>query len=215
MAIFVGNVSALQFLLLNGSPQRRVFGSCQGVRLEPTRSRPQPGVVPSVKVVRDLGFPDGVLTRKLHVNVLDAASRSRSRLLVNHVWSGPERTSYLQIDDEYRVMTPEAVFMQMASDLHLVHLVELGMLLCGTYCPSYGEKPTRYGIEPLTSHKKHIEYASHFDGRHGYKNARTALQYVLDGSASPIESKLAVAFTLPTHYGKLFGRERWDPLSRQ
>ena len=201
MTIFIAGISALQLLVSNGSPQRRVLGQGKYLSFSPTRKAPRLGNVPDASAVKELGYPDGVCTEKLHVNVASKDDRSQSTQIINHIWNGPDRGTYLQVDDHYCVMAPEAVFAQMAAELSLVHLVELGMLLCGTYAPSSYDLPTRYNVEPLTTTKKLAAYLNRLERKHGLRNARMAMHYVQDDSASPMESKIATALALPTRYG--------------
>ena len=201
MKVFICGISALQFLLAYGSLQRRAFGARSGYSLKPTRAIPRSGVVPDGSTVRRLGFPEGIRTNTLHVNVADASSRGRSSLLTYHVWTGPERGSYLTVDDIYCVQTPEACFAQLAEELKFAHLVELGMLLCGTYVPEDFPGVAHADLEPLSTPEKLTRYVERLHAKKGLRNARMALRYVLPGSASPQESKLGVAFGLPTRHG--------------
>ena len=201
MKVFISGRSALQYLLANGTLQRRVFGASHNTNLTPTRAKPQPHTVPSIKTIRQLGIPEGVLTNKLHVNVADAASRGKAAMLVYHVWNGPERGTYLHIDDVYCVQTPEACFAQLASELKFPHVVELGMLLCGTYVPENFPNISHKDLEPLTTPSKLKRYIRKLEGMKGLYNARTSLRYIRAGAASVQESRIAAFFALSTRYG--------------
>lgn len=202
MTIFISNISALYLLLGSRDFSGLNVVGCAGQQLRKTRAVPRPGSRPSYKVVERNGLPFGVPNGPLHVNVADASSRSDSRLLISHVMPENARGTYLRVDDCYCVLSPEACFVDLASDLSFPHLVELGYLLCGTYAPESLDQLTRhYGLERLTSTSRIGAYLEKVGGRHGVKAARRALRYIADGSASPMETKIAIQLCLPTTEG--------------
>ena len=128
--------------------------------------------------------------------------------------------------------SPEFCFFQMASQLSLVKLIELGFELCGTYAapasaasaPSapaaavsapasvapaatpdiqdtLREVETTYNRSPLTTTKRLTAFVSKLGGVAGVKQASKALQYILDGSASPMETTITMLLTLPYRLG--------------
>ena len=201
MSQFIGNISALQFLISNGTPMRHVYGASKGIALAPTRLKPQLGVKPDWKEIAEYGLPDGILTKKLRVNVASRDDRSKSSLLECHVWTGPDRTSYLRIDDKYCVVTPEACFAQMAAELSLAHLLELGFMLCGTYAPGFEGSPTRYDVPPLTTPQKLQNYVNRLEQKNGLRNARIAAKLVTAGAGSVMEGKVATMLSLSARRG--------------
>ena len=201
MTTFIGNISALQFLVSNGTPQRRALGSGAMPKLLPTRAAPRIGVPPKRDRICEFGQPEGIFTNKLHVNVADEESRRNSESIACHIWTGPDRGTYLRIDDEYCVLTPEACFAQMAGELPLAQLVELAMMLCGTYAPAPEGLPTRYDMEPLTTPKELRSYVARLSGKRGLDNARIAARLATSGSGSLMESKIASDLALSTRHG--------------
>lgn len=127
--------------------------------------------------------------------------RSRACGLSCHVWTGPKHGSFFSINDEFCVSTPEACFIQMAGSLPLIHLIELGFLLCGTYAPSAVDLPMTCGLQPLTNLSRLNNYIDRCSGESGVVNARRALKYVRDGSASVMETKLTMLLCLPRMLG--------------
>ena len=100
------------------------------------------------------------------------------------------------------VSSPEFSFLQMADRLPLVKLIELGYELCGTYSlPTEAdpEPPERgfYYRKPLSSTGKLNAFVARMPGARGRKKAIRALRYLIDGSASPMETKLSILLTLP------------------
>lgn len=99
------------------------------------------------------------------------------------------------------ISTPEFVFVQMARELSLVELVELGMELCGTYRLACEHYSTRYKMPVLTTPARLRDYIKRASGMRGTKLARAALNYVLPGSASPMETVLYLLLCLPRRLG--------------
>ncbi|MCL1895041.1 MAG: hypothetical protein FWG03_00685 [Clostridiales bacterium] len=104
------------------------------------------------------------------------------------------------------VSSPEFCFLQMASQLTVVKLIELGYELCGVYSmPNASDKnvPIRgfHNRQPLTNIKKLKAFLESMPGVKGHKKAVRALRFVINGSASPMETKLAMFLTLPYMLG--------------
>ena len=109
-------------------------------------------------------------------------------------------------EEGYFVSSPEMCFLQMAGQMPLVGLIELGYELCGTYSiPVAGDPnvPERgfYYREPLMSAQSLKDFLARMPGVRGHQKAQRALRYLLDGSASPMETKLAILLTLPYKLG--------------
>ena len=109
---------------------------------------------------------------------------------------------YLDSGMQYYVSSPEACFLQMARVVDAVRLVEIGFELCGTYALV----PTENGIvreerRPRATVSSIAAFLEKAPGAYGIANARRALRFVLDGSASPMETKLAMLLCLPTVLG--------------
>lgn len=104
------------------------------------------------------------------------------------------------------ISSPELVFLQLCGQRgDFASRVYTGMALCSDYLldptrPS-GVR-TREGIEcRLTSKAKIKAFLSKVPGAYGSTVATDALRYVLDASRSPMESKLAILFSLPARHG--------------
>ena len=109
----------------------------------------------------------------------------------------------LQAEDGVYVAGPELCFIQMAQLLSPVGSVVLGCELCGAYShfsqliSGYYERP------PLTSVEKIAGAIERMDGLYGLSRARYALQWVRDGSRSPMETVASCDLFLPGHEGGL------------
>jgi hypothetical protein len=139
------------------------------------------------------------------------SARQPTQELRQHVYRGPTLNGYvLEFEDGLVVSSPEFCFLQMAAELPLVKLIELGFELCGTYSlPGVAEpegRPSTPGKDfdshpPLTSLKKLKAFAARMAGIRGHKRASRALRYIADNSASPMETILTMLLTLPYKLG--------------
>ena len=111
----------------------------------------------------------------------------------------PER-SFVDAGEGFLMSTPEFCFLQMANRLSLARLIMLGYELCGTYVlVDKGPAPRRDA--PLTTVAKLRTFVEGASNARGRKKALRALHYVLDRSASPMESALAMLLCLPYGLG--------------
>lgn len=107
----------------------------------------------------------------------------------------------LKLEDELFVCSPELVFLQLAGSLSLIELICLGYELCGVY-PDEGSG--RSGVlcrEPLTAASRITGVLSRCPGAYHIAKARRAAAYVIDGSASPMETALCMRLSLPYNLG--------------
>lgn len=138
-------------------------------------------------------------------------ARRPSKAIRPHVCFGPLPDGvFVNADNGLYVSSPEFCFFRMASEYPLAKLIALGIELCGSYTlppkASNSEeqsdpKKTPYNLPQLTSKKKLKAFVDHMGGWPGYKQALKALHYISDGSASPMETILAILLTLPYKYG--------------
>jgi len=108
------------------------------------------------------------------------------------------------------VSTPEFCFLQLAGEYPFARLVALGLELCGSYSlPSKADGTTSqqvteqasYNLKRLTTTKKLKAFCVRLEGWPCQRKAMRALRYIADGSASPMETILAILLTLPYRYG--------------
>ncbi len=105
------------------------------------------------------------------------------------------------------VVSPEVLFLQMAASLSAIELVRLGFELCGNYSlpmsqPNYAGTPRGFvAREALTSVMELSEFVASHDSSRSVKNARAALRYIADGSASPKQTELCMLMVLPRKMG--------------
>jgi very-short-patch-repair endonuclease len=154
----------------------------------------------------------------LNILVGSEDARLRNANFENHIVSGElPNGCFVDCGEGFYVSSPEFCFLQMAQVLPLSKLIRLGFELCGSYRIHGNPKDTilvfdsgmatepRYKgmtkAEPLTSVKRIESFLEKMTGRKGLCEARRAIKHVLDGSASPMESALAMMLTLPYHSG--------------
>jgi len=124
-----------------------------------------------------------------------------------HLFSGETPVGcFMNIGSGLMVSSPEFCFLQMAGSLTVIKLIELGYELCGGYSMPLSDEqdvPERgfYNRPPLTSVMKLKVFHDNMRGVKNHQKAIRSLRYILDGSASPMETKLAMFLTLPYMMG--------------
>lgn len=140
---------------------------------------------------------------ELDIIVPSASLRCRRTGVSCHVCSCllPEQ-SIIRLAEGVFVVCPELCFVQMASCVGQLELVELGYEFCGSY-----ELPLDGGDyrdrKPLTSVRALTAYMEQIAGSTWVAHARRALRYVMDGSRSPLETAFAMMLALPKRAGGL------------
>ena len=146
--------------------------------------------------------------RPADILVPNANFRRGSARVAPHVWSSsyPDGSFY-KIGEAY-VSSPEFLFLQMASQLSIVQLAALGCELCGTYVllpqgvkhpGSLDELPKR--ASSLSSLEALTAFVRAAKGSRGKSKALRALNYVVDGSRSPMETMTCLLLCLSPMLG--------------
>ena len=119
-----------------------------------------------------------------------------------HLWQKVPEGAFSPAGERSFVSSPEFCFLQMASILSVPELVMLGMELCGGYCldPAEDEGLGKRSV-PLTSREKLADFIACAHGLHGHRQAQKALTFVLNHSASPMETAVVMLLHLPYRYG--------------
>lgn len=92
--------------------------------------------------------------------------------------------------------SPEFAYLQMAELLDMTGLVQLGMSLCGEYFPSDDSRGF-INRRPVTSVDAIRSFLLPLQGRRNVRKALLALDLVIEGSRSPMETATAMLLTLP------------------
>ena len=144
------------------------------------------------------------LTLPIHVLVGSRNARKATKNLHCHVCSEElPGGSFIEVGRGLLVSSPELCFLQMASEYSLTALVKLGYEFCGGYRLGNNEDVTRGFRDdlPLTNVAKLNSYIQRAPAIKGKKKACRALQFIAEGSASPMETKLTILLTLPYRLG--------------
>ena len=155
--------------------------------------------------IDQIDFPGFILP--IHVMIGNRDARQHSIIVKQHLFCGETPIGcFMNIGNGLMVSSPEFCFLQMAGQLTLIGLIELGYELCGTYSRPLADDPSVpergfYNRQPLTNIKKLKVFLDSIPGVKGHKKAARALQYLREGSASPMETKLAMFLTLPYMMG--------------
>lgn len=124
-----------------------------------------------------------------------------------HMYSGKyPKGSFYRLNETIYIACPELMFCQLASTYSFEKLLLLGYEICGTY--SYNENsPIGFSnnLCPLTCVQNISNYIEKLKkcsyNFHGLKQAKKAVAYILDNSASPQESRLSILLTGPRSIG--------------
>jgi hypothetical protein len=152
-------------------------------------------------------------SKPLHVLVSEEKGRRKSqRVQTHHSNASFPWGSFCEYRENALMSSPELCFLQMAAKMSLIELTQLGFELCGTYSlPASADSD--YAItgewsdkgfvncKALTSVSRLRKFIANTSDIHGRKRAMQAVQFVVDNSASPMETNLAILLTLPYRLG--------------
>lgn len=135
------------------------------------------------------------------VIVPDEKTRSQSKRLRNHIWKLPKRAGcFLTLEKGLYLAGPELCFIQMGKECSELELTKIGFELCGTYRIDRSQDVGFRNAEPLTNPTSIEKLIEAMPGKVPQQTAK-ALRFVQDGSASPMETCLALMFGLPPRMG--------------
>ena len=144
-----------------------------------------------------------MLTPPYHVLVGQNRHRHVSTAFVTHCCRGcdvlPPRSLY-SLGPGIAVSSPALSFVQLAYSLDSISAIMLAMGLMGFY-RLQKDSSVLYWQEPLITHDEAARIISLLGKTKGIAKARRAIKHAISGSASPRESALVLALTLPTRLG--------------
>lgn len=142
------------------------------------------------------------LTAPFHLLVAHPDLRRNSKLKTCHVWQDTiVRGAFVQAGHNVYVSSPAFCFVQLAQQLSLVELIQLGCELTGAYTPSSFASSGIQRCRPLTTNRDLASFVGRLNRWPGIKVARRAARYVLGRSASPRETLVALRLSLPGSLG--------------
>jgi len=99
------------------------------------------------------------------------------------------------------IACPEYCFLSAANYMSLLELIMFGYSLCAVYVPDSNEMYLQRSRNPITDSFSILSFLENCKGARGVKKAKRAIKYVLNNSNSPMETKFAMAATLPFSLG--------------
>ncbi len=194
MTIYISHISALEYLARAQPDEPRQ-------RLGAATCTPQgkPGAHDIMLIASEHA---AWLSSPVHAIVACASDRSRSKRLACHVCHAPfPAGSFAYAGKGVFAASPELSFVLMAHELSQTRLIRLGMELCGTYgIPTAGHLDfTR--DHPYTSTRLIERFAKRAQSLPGASKALRAIAFVVDGSASPLETAMYLLLCLPPRMG--------------
>lgn len=108
--------------------------------------------------------------------------------------------SFFRVADHVLACCPELCFVQLAREFSLVDLVLFGYEICGSFAIDR-QRESLVARRALTTAQRLHAYAQVAGAVPGAAKARMASSLVLNGSRSPMESKVAFELSAPRHLG--------------
>lgn len=215
--LFISHDSALEFwrthdLSRAGGVKRTRLTSLQGATAFPAdikrlakRASPDAGRVYGARTDGSLRTAVTHLDIKdspLHIMVCERKDRRKRPNLVAHYYPNPlPEGSFCEIGHNTYVASPELTLVQMATRLPQVDVLEL----CLEFCSGYTINPeSERGFDDrpaLTSRKRLQAFVDKMKGHRGAGLIKPILPFVIDDSASPMESIVLMLLCLPSRKG--------------
>lgn len=138
----------------------------------------------------------------LHVLVPRAGARGSAKGVLYHTCSADLAAgSFVRVNDESLIASPELTFVQMARFLSFHDLIKFGYELCSTYAIAPNGAASYNKALPMTTVRALKSYVENTAGLPGSITARKALRHVANASGSPMETVLTMMLCLPTRLG--------------
>ena len=199
MKLLLSHTSALQYWRAIGRfPDREA--ALRHLAKKPVWSTASPSPHRAVDLLMNKGFT--FLAEPIHLLTSNVNRRIQSASVSSHVETSPLPSgSIVSAAAGIGVCSPELCFVQMATSLTLPKLIELGFELCGAYGLLDGARGGFVARPPLTSTAELAKYLSSVKGMRGSHLAQKAMPYIVDGSASPMETVVTMLLCLPLRLG--------------
>ena len=109
--------------------------------------------------------------------------------------------SFIRLDNNIYISSPELCFIQMANVLPLPKLVETANDFCAMYSLKPNATLQQIARDPIISTQSIMSFLEKTKGLAGIKKARQAISYAVDASFSPKESELAALASIRLSLG--------------
>lgn len=142
------------------------------------------------------------LTVPVHFMVAGRAHQRRGRDAICHVCTEPTPPgSLVRIGSDDLAASPELCLFQLASMVPLSKAVQIGYELCGTYNIDGYASSGFTRRDPLTTPELCRSFMRKMTARPGLQAARKAVDLIIPGSASPMETIVAMLLSIPRRLG--------------
>ena len=216
MRLYLGPKSSLELIrFLRGA------NSAEGIEGTPVRKRSLSDAINTAKAIKELDITAQLwlehVEQPIHAFVPERAKGTSTKHLVTHVFSQQiPNGAFLNLGHGVCICTPQFTFLQLASKLESLELLALGMELCGTYSrwnPDAGSgglaaardmenaRSCTYDLPPVVNAKQLAAFVNRMSGQRGAIGARKVTRWVLDRSASPMETATYLLLCLPRRLG--------------
>lgn len=191
MEIYLGYETALAYLRTIDAIDSRLLASYGASTGQALNVKEALDVIPPE--VKEAGIP--------HVLVPDTKMRQPTDCLRFHLWRPKtHQPCFFQYRKGVFVSTPEALFVQLSRKGGTVDLLKLSFELCGTYAIDERSDVGFRNRPALTSVERLRDFALSI-GLGDKSRTVKALRFARDGSASPMETRLALMLGLPPSKG--------------
>lgn len=158
----------------------------------------------AVSAVSDeLEYLLGPEARDLNLLVGTDGERHSTEKKVVHKWAGPlPEGSLAKVCDGLYISAPSFCLLQQAAELHTINLCQMLGRYLAVATPKGGrDGKTLQKRAPLLDEAALGQYLSQFSRPRGAARVREAIRWTAARAASPQETNLQLAFTLPYAYG--------------
>ena len=192
-----------------------------GLMGTPLRKR---ALIDAVNTVQALDELDNTAQRWLehagspiHALVAHRSKGTSTKRLITHVHSGPvPHGAMLDLGHGICICAPHFMLMQITAQVDLIDAVQIGMELCGMYSrwrlepgqmgdPYYlspaENRACTFDLPPATRVNRVQRFVDKQKGDRGATGARAALKWILNNSASPMETAVYLLLCLPKRLG--------------
>ena len=193
MAIFFDGISALECYRGISSAAARLGSAKRYVREFEGSS---PHVAELARILKD--FPQSGLVRLV---VASPSKRCRVRNVSCRVFAPPvPKGAFVCLAEGAYACSPAFAFVRSALEVEFTDLVKLGFEITGSYRLASTSEQGFRSDPPLATYRQLGPFSSQ-SGLPGARRAANALRFVIPGSASPMETALSMALTLPNAKG--------------
>lgn len=162
----------------------------------------------SIDAIRDsLLIDDLILQTKIDLLVNNKNKGYKNKNTNIHVFKSKfPSNSFLSFEKQINISSPELTFCMLSQNYGFAKLALFGLELCSTYVmPNDLTSDFSRDIQPITDAKKIFCYAKKLQKNYikfpGIRNALELSKFIVDNSASPMESRLFILLAFPYKWG--------------